>query len=246
MVIYSLPTRSFIEKLPNKTLMTQPPPHLPPQKKTPPAIPWSADRQASSRRDQTNTRVDKLVQSPHRSDLPGKLGDFRHGMVGEVPTIVTSKKILKQIPSGEHTKSNGKSPFFYGKIHYKWPFSIAMLVHQRVDLVKKITLLWVGFYFTFPLWGDEDARNITIYMARDWNINPRRRPWHVPWLFHLLWGTPTEVRIHCCYATSSSWIFLVCIYIYYINKNQLYYPLVNYLRKNLVANWFHWFVYSIL
>ena len=27
-----------------------------------------------------------------------------------------------------------KSQFFYGKIHYKWPFSIAMLVHQRVNL----------------------------------------------------------------------------------------------------------------
>ena len=26
--------------------------------------------------------------------------------------------------------------FFYGKIHYKWPFSIAMLVHQRVDSIQ--------------------------------------------------------------------------------------------------------------
>ena len=33
---------------------------------------------------------------------------------------------------GERLHSNGKSSFFYGKIHYKWPFSIAMLVHQRV------------------------------------------------------------------------------------------------------------------
>ena len=36
------------------------------------------------------------------------------------------------LPSGELTFCNGKSPFFYGNIHYKWPFSIAMLVHQRV------------------------------------------------------------------------------------------------------------------
>ena len=28
--------------------------------------------------------------------------------------------------------NNGKSPIFNGKIHYKWPFSIAMLVYQRV------------------------------------------------------------------------------------------------------------------
>ena len=25
-----------------------------------------------------------------------------------------------------------RSTIFHGKIHYKWPFSIAMLVHQRV------------------------------------------------------------------------------------------------------------------
>ena len=36
------------------------------------------------------------------------------------------------IPSGKHTKNYGKSPFFDGKINYKWPFSIAMLVYQRV------------------------------------------------------------------------------------------------------------------
>ena len=39
------------------------------------------------------------------------------------------------IPSGELTFCHGKSPFLMGKswnIHYKWPFSIAMLVHQRV------------------------------------------------------------------------------------------------------------------
>ena len=32
------------------------------------------------------------------------------------------------LPSGEHTKNYGKSPFspfFYGKTHYKWSFSIA-------------------------------------------------------------------------------------------------------------------------
>jgi hypothetical protein len=81
MVIYSLPIRSFIEKLPNKSLMTQPPP------------PWSADRQASTRRDQTNTRVDKLVQSPHRSDLrsvakgrqrPGKFWEMLDVLIGMV------------------------------------------------------------------------------------------------------------------------------------------------------------------
>ena len=39
--------------------------------------------------------------------------------------------------------------FFMGKIHYKWPFSIAMLVHQRVCYLYmtendlNIQILWV-------------------------------------------------------------------------------------------------------
>ena len=35
--------------------------------------------------------------------------------------------------------SNGKSPFLMGQFHYKWPFSLAMLVHQRVCLNWIIT-----------------------------------------------------------------------------------------------------------
>jgi hypothetical protein len=37
------------------------------------------------------------------------------------------------LPSGKHTKNYGKSPFFHGKFHYKWWFSIVMLVYQRVS-----------------------------------------------------------------------------------------------------------------
>ena len=36
------------------------------------------------------------------------------------------------LPSGELTQQ-WKITIFHGKIHYKWPFSIAMLVHQRVN-----------------------------------------------------------------------------------------------------------------
>ena len=40
---------------------------------------------------------------------------------------------LYRLPSGELTFCHGKiHHFIAGKIHYKWPFSIAMLVHQRV------------------------------------------------------------------------------------------------------------------
>ena len=44
---------------------------------------------------------------------------------------------VTQLPSGELTLQ-WKITIFNGKIHYKWPFSIAMLVHQRVT----INYLW--------------------------------------------------------------------------------------------------------
>jgi hypothetical protein len=38
------------------------------------------------------------------------------------------------LPSGKHTKNDGKSPFLMGKYQRtKWPFSIALLNYQRVD-----------------------------------------------------------------------------------------------------------------
>ena len=41
----------------------------------------------------------------------------------------------KGLPSGELLHNYGEiHHFIAGKIHYKWPFSIAMLVHQRVSL----------------------------------------------------------------------------------------------------------------
>jgi hypothetical protein len=42
------------------------------------------------------------------------------------------------LPSGKPTKSYGKSLFLMGKSTingYKWQFSIAMLVYQRVTLI---------------------------------------------------------------------------------------------------------------
>ena len=41
-----------------------------------------------------------------------------------------------------HRHGNHGTPIFHGKIHYKWPFSIAMLVHQRVTNYN---------HFSFPL-----------------------------------------------------------------------------------------------
>ena len=41
----------------------------------------------------------------------------------------------------------------YGKIHYKWPFSIAMLVHQRV-FDRKIYDVSGSDFYTNPLTGN--------------------------------------------------------------------------------------------
>ena len=46
---------------------------------------------------------------------------------------MTSMRIYEDLPSGKRLHNYGTSPFFMGKTHYKWPFSIAMLVYQRVS-----------------------------------------------------------------------------------------------------------------
>ena len=75
------------------------------------------------------------------------------------PTFISHGQAeLGGLPPGEHTKSNGKSPFFMGKlpflmgtspflmgtspfsmgkstINFKWPFSSAMLVHQSPSAI---------------------------------------------------------------------------------------------------------------
>ena len=41
-----------------------------------------------------------------------------------------------------------RSTMFNGNIHYKWPFSIAMLVHQRVTSISRLGLRrWLHTYY---------------------------------------------------------------------------------------------------
>ena len=40
----------------------------------------------------------------------------------------------------KHTKNYGKSPFYMGNSLFLWPFSIAMLVCQRVNEVKSYAI----------------------------------------------------------------------------------------------------------
>ena len=50
---------------------------------------------------------------------------------------------------------------FNGKIHYKWPFSIAMLVHQRVNMVEIRWHAWIIL----------DQKNPLISFAWSFNLN---------------------------------------------------------------------------
>ena len=57
----------------------------------------------------------------------------RSGIQSTITTCAQQER-SPNISSGKHTKNYGKSPFFMGKSTiYKWPFSIAMLVYQRVS-----------------------------------------------------------------------------------------------------------------
>ena len=47
-----------------------------------------------------------------------------------------------------------RSTIFNGKIHYKWPFSIAMLVHQRVDDIDLLPESEPGRYWQLDIWPD--------------------------------------------------------------------------------------------
>ena len=57
---------------------------------------------------------------------------------------------------------------FNGKTHYKWPFSIAMLVYQRVSLVniqkpmERSTLLRLSCRFADHLRGDGATREAGV------------------------------------------------------------------------------------
>jgi hypothetical protein len=52
--------------------------------------------------------------------------------------------ICKLLPSGKRLHNYGKSPFFMGKSTIKWPFSIAMLNYQRVQLTGAERREWMG------------------------------------------------------------------------------------------------------
>ena len=80
-----------------------------------------------------NRFVQPIVRSAANSGV--QLLTKTRGYDFEVPLQDVSRRWF-HIPSGKHTKNNGKSPLFMGKLTINGPFSIAMLVYQRVSRKK--------------------------------------------------------------------------------------------------------------
>jgi hypothetical protein len=77
---------------------------------------------------------------------PDALQEFQGAGHLCLETSVFVKRIGRESPifgwsdgtrPGKLTKNYGTSPFFYGKTHYKWPFSMAMLNYQRVPINRE-------------------------------------------------------------------------------------------------------------
>ena len=98
---------------------------------------------------------------PHFS-LDGMAQRYEKWLWGWATTILQGLIIIPMkiwIPSGTHTKNDGKAPFFMGKSSITWLCSIAMLVYQKV-------ILWSCFSPIF--------RHTMIHRAMGWNMS---KPW---------------------------------------------------------------------
>ena len=56
-----------------------------------------------------------------------------HGLREGIPSLLSFQGVFTLWWTN---KKLWKTTIFNGKIHYKWPFSIAMLVHQRVETMR--------------------------------------------------------------------------------------------------------------
>ena len=99
-----------------------------------------------------------------------------------------SKEWFHMIPSGKLTWL-WKITIFNGKFHYKWPFSIAMLVFQRVD-DKKLRCLRESFdeFLMVPRLRMKKNSNVWPSMRKSvarfqtlWNISDKLSGFWNPW-----------------------------------------------------------------
>ena len=85
------------------------------------------------------------------------------------------------LPSGKLSHNYGKSPFFNGKTHYKWSFSIAMLNYQRVWLAG----WWFGTWILFSTIVGMMIQSELSYFSG--GLKPPTRLWLVLLLINNAW-----------------------------------------------------------
>ena len=73
----------------------------------------------------------EILQVSHWPSTCRLFHDF-HGAVRAVHWIEVDDSSSCNLPSGYFSRSYREITTFNGKIHYQWPFSIAMLIYQRV------------------------------------------------------------------------------------------------------------------
>ena len=112
-----------------------------------------------------------------------------------------------QIPSGELTFCHGKSPFLIGKPSINGPFSIAMLVHQRVNLEHFCLSLLVRA---------GGSRTLELLAIEDEGVSD-----NAPHLENLGRHFSLWICLALCPEMGYT-VFLVCIYIYiYMDIDRL-------------------------
>ena len=68
----------------------------------------------------------------HRSRSCSRFVSVQEHTSKELRISPDSRNCIDNLPSGKRLHNYGQITMFHGKTHYKWPFSIAMLVDQRV------------------------------------------------------------------------------------------------------------------
>ena len=121
-----------------------------------PVVVWIESRQSGK------LRFGQSRQNRHCSgDISGILGNMG------------PCKKYTQLPSGKLTLL-WEITIFHGKIHYKWPFSIALLVYQRVNVRLLVRSQWWLFWVHWFCWLCETLG------LQNWSVN-RASQWRPDW-----------------------------------------------------------------
>ena len=122
------------------------------------------------------------------------------------------------IPSGKLTQL-WKNTTFNGKIHYKWPFSIAMLNYQRVSAIASIPRSIINMW-QVRIWETPSDKPMQFQATRRWQSPP------CTYLYPMDPNISSEgTRIHRVYTYIYTYINMcdhVCRYLVILELNRLW------------------------